>query len=100
MVRENWKGRCWHCGQLLGSADFNRESRCPGCQRASHSCRNCSFYAPGYANDCREPVAEHISDKETANFCDYFEPAENNKDGKGSQDPDNLLQAARDLFDA
>ena len=29
---------------------------------------------PGVANDCREPAAERVADKEQGNFCDYFRP--------------------------
>jgi len=32
----------------------------------------CEFYAPSVAKSCREPVAEEVTDKERANFCDYF----------------------------
>jgi hypothetical protein len=35
-------------------------------------CRNCSFFAPGSHNDCREPGAEPVTDKERANFCEFF----------------------------
>jgi hypothetical protein len=35
-------------------------------------CRNCEFFSPGAYNDCREPSAERVVDKESANFCDYF----------------------------
>ena len=48
---------------------------CPRCSAFLHCCRNCDFYAPGLANDCREPRAEHVVDKEQANFCDWFRPA-------------------------
>ena len=97
-MKNNWSGSCWHCGHSLGEADYARESRCPGCGRASHSCRNCRFHAPGRSNDCLEPVADHVGDKERANFCDYFEPA---KPGTGKQaaSADDLRRAADDLFD-
>ena len=100
MLRENWKGHCWHCNQPLSSANFNRESRCPACKRAVHACKNCKFYKPGYANDCTEPVAEYVTEKDRANFCDYFEPAEVRITGSGRPDPDDLLQAAHELFDS
>lgn len=32
----------------------------------------CEFYDTSVAKSCREPVAEEVSDKERANFCDYF----------------------------
>lgn len=35
-------------------------------------CRNCAYFAPGSHNDCREPAAERVVDKERANFCEYF----------------------------
>jgi len=40
-----------------------------------HCCRNCDFYAPGRTNDCREPNAERVADKDQGNFCDWFRPA-------------------------
>jgi hypothetical protein len=36
-------------------------------------CRNCAFYAAGAYNDCREPCAERVVDKERANFCEFFQ---------------------------
>ena len=32
----------------------------------------CEFYDTSVAKSCREPVAEEVSDKERAHFCDYF----------------------------
>lgn len=93
----NKQGRCWHCGQQLEGGDFNRANRCPGCQKATHACRNCLYYQPGLNNDCREPVAEHVVDKQGANFCDYFEPNPTLKAGQADS-PDYLLSAAEDLF--
>lgn len=29
---------------------------------------------PGASKGCREPMADDIADKESANFCDYFRP--------------------------
>jgi DNA-directed RNA polymerase subunit RPC12/RpoP len=65
-------GLCWHCGQELGALDLGREARCPKCSKAVHACRNCRFFKPGRSNDCLEPIADFVSDKERANFCDYF----------------------------
>jgi hypothetical protein len=33
---------------------------------------HCGFYEAGAFNNCREPQAERVVDKERANFCDYF----------------------------
>ena len=38
-------------------------------------CLNCTFHDPSSYNECREPSAERVVDKEAANFCDYFSSA-------------------------
>jgi hypothetical protein len=90
-------GSCWHCGTTLAAELYRREDRCPQCGKATHSCRNCRWYAPGRPQDCREPLADLVSRKEDPNFCDYFEPDPARPGGTGS-DPDDLLRAAEDLF--
>jgi hypothetical protein len=45
---------------------------CERCGGWVHCCRNCELYAPGLSNDCREPGAERVVDKEQGNFCDFF----------------------------
>jgi hypothetical protein len=32
----------------------------------------CQFYDPKSYNECREPNADRITEKEKANFCDYY----------------------------
>ena len=91
-------GRCWHCGNALQGPDYARENRCPGCQKATHACRNCRFYAPGRANECLEPLVERVVDKERANFCDYFEPSDKISDQGDRTSAEDLLKAAEDLF--
>lgn len=88
-------GRCHHCGQALQDGDYTRENRCPKCMRATHSCRNCRHYRAGMHNDCMEPVAERVTDKGQANFCDYFDPGST---VAAHKDIDALLRAADDLF--
>lgn len=38
------------------------------------SCKNCTWYDTTAANQCREPTAEFVSDKERANFCGMYKP--------------------------
>jgi len=45
---------------------------CPHCGMDVHVCVNCEFYDPSYANSCREPQAERVSDPEARNACEYF----------------------------
>lgn len=67
---------CYHCGtEIHLERRPSRQEVCPNCSAYLHCCRNCTFYDPGAHNQCREPQADWIQDKEAANFCDYFEAA-------------------------
>lgn len=37
---------------------------------------NCAHYDPGAYNACRETQAERVGDRERANRCDYYAPAD------------------------
>jgi hypothetical protein len=68
---------CWKCGQsveLPAGGRVGQRDSCPQCDSDLHSCRNCRFYDPGKHNQCSEPQAEWVRDKEAANYCDYFAP--------------------------
>ena len=91
------QGVCWSCGAELGAADYQREGECSKCRKQTHVCRNCRFYERGRPNDCQEPVAEPVLDKERANFCDYFEPSATAY--RPAPDPAALRAAADSLFD-
>lgn len=91
------EGVCWHCGHTLVAVDYQREGECPQCRRQTHVCRNCRFFEPGRPNDCQEPVADPVSDKQRANFCGYFEPSADAY--RAAADPERLRAAADDLFD-
>jgi transposase len=69
--------RCHGCGVEIGTGEkILRTDECPGCGRDLHACRNCRHYAPSAHNQCLEPVAEWVTDKDRANFCDHFSMAE------------------------
>lgn len=97
-MNPNATGRCWHCGHSLVALDYGRELVCPNCSRATHCCKNCRFYRPGLHNDCQEPVADYVADKERPNFCDYFEPHDQAFAGDTPPSSDELRQRAEDLF--
>lgn len=70
---------------------------CPSCRSDVHVCKNCQFYDPKAYNECREPQAERVSDRERANRCDYFSAGA--KDGvSGASKADQLRAAAEALF--
>jgi hypothetical protein len=67
---------CWKCGADLAalSLPLSRRDECKRCGADLHVCRLCREYDVQVANKCREPVAEEVTDKTRANFCDYFVP--------------------------
>ncbi len=64
---------CFSCGKSLVVVDrVGRGDACPGCGADVHCCRNCQFYDPAAYNECREPVADRVLEKDRANFCEHF----------------------------
>ncbi|MBI3297713.1 MAG: hypothetical protein HYZ75_06090 [Elusimicrobia bacterium] len=68
------EGTCWKCGRALTRGEYGRQEVCPGCAADTRVCRNCLFYDKSMDNECREPAAERVLDKEKGNFCEYFKP--------------------------
>jgi len=68
------KGNCYFCGAEVEFPDkiFSKDT-CPKCKRDLHACVQCRFYEPEAANQCREPMAEFVRDREKRNNCTYFE---------------------------
>jgi hypothetical protein len=56
------------------SLPLTRRDACKQCNADLHVCKLCEFYDLSKAKHCREPIAEEVSDKQRANFCDYFKP--------------------------
>jgi hypothetical protein len=67
---------CWKCGAPLAdlTPPIGRAEYCRACRAEIHVCRMCRFYDTRKANQCAEPIAEPVQNKERANFCGYFEP--------------------------
>ena len=64
---------CAFCKKRLDlDGKVMRADTCPHCGRDLHSCVQCEFYDPFAHNKCREPESEWVSDREKANFCDFF----------------------------
>ncbi|MET0104692.1 MAG: hypothetical protein ABW072_06030 [Sedimenticola sp.] len=96
-MSDNIQGKCWSCGTELGASDYGRETNCLTCGKPTRVCRNCRWYAPGQTNECREPVADRVMEKDKPNYCSFFEPT-GEPVGGASSDQDDLLKAAEDLF--
>jgi hypothetical protein len=93
---------CHHCGREVPvPAKVERTAGCPFCHSDLKCCLNCRLHDPGANNQCREPQAEWVTDKDKSNFCEFFEFLETSPlglpgHGGGSSD----LRRARDSFDA
>ncbi|MGZ6077466.1 MAG: hypothetical protein ACXWK6_06640 [Myxococcaceae bacterium] len=87
---------CGWCGSpldVVGNA-VGRRDTCPRCGHDLHACRQCRHFDPAVAKACKEPFAEVPSDKDEANFCEFFQLGEG---GLTDEDP---LRAAREAADA
>jgi hypothetical protein len=66
---------CWHCGYQIDlrlNGGIGKKDECPNCEADLHVCRNCRFFDPGSENECSEPIAEWVRDKDRANSCEYL----------------------------
>ena len=63
---------CHRCGVEVALERIGVRDVCGKCRAYLHCCRNCEFYERGAHNDCREPNAELVAEKEDGNFCEYF----------------------------
>ncbi len=87
------------CGAKL-DVMFNQLGRrdlCPSCGAELHACVHCRHYDESVAKECKEPFAEVPMDKESANFCDFFQLGEGRARQAGPSKAD-LLSAAEALF--
>lgn len=86
---------CHRCGTLFAlSGKPSRQDACAKCNGWLRSCRNCEFYSPRHKNDCLEPHAEPVVDKDVSNFCELYQP--NQRTGTSAT----ASTAAADPFDA
>lgn len=89
---------CYYCKKnipVLGAFKVTRTEDCPYCTRALHCCKMCKFFDSRVYNECTEPNADRVVDKEKANFCDYFSLREGKPDDVAI---DTLKAAADALF--
>jgi len=88
---------CFSCHKELKVLEpVGRREECPHCRADVHVCKNCQHYDPKAYNECREPQADVVKERDRANYCDFFTP----KKGAHSQqtEKDRLRAAAEALF--
>ena len=72
--------------ELPADLRVGREALCPHCDAHLHACVQCRFYEPTLHNQCLEPEAEQVRDRQKANFCDFYQLAGTARGG-GRSDP-------------
>lgn len=67
---------CWKCGAPLTGVPMplSRLSVCLNCRAELYVCKLCEFHEPKLRQGCLEERAEHVQEKEHANFCEFFRP--------------------------
>ncbi len=87
---------CTFCKNEIEVIDkVGRQDVCTHCQHDLHCCKQCRFYDQTAYNDCNEPQAERVIDKEKANFCEYFVFG---PDAKVSSEKEDTMSKLEDLF--
>lgn len=87
---------CFQCGQVTALTGLvGRRDTCSKCRADQHVCKNCAYYDPRSYNECKEPQADRVVEKERSNFCDYFSPS---SQGTAKDKAAELKAAAEALF--
>ncbi len=97
--------KCYKCNNELSFSVgevVGRSAYCNSCNADIRCCLNCKFYNTSSYNECTEPQAERIVDKEKSNFCDYFSLGENSALNKNNNSvttaKEEALRKLDDLF--
>lgn len=92
------KTKCYSCKNELEfetNSSISRSEECPQCYANIRCCKMCKFYDQSAYNECREPSADRILEKEKSNFCDYFQIGSGSDENDAQKD---ALAAANALF--
>lgn len=64
---------CYNCGWIWTYTSApGRSDSCPQCHADLRVCLNCARYNERAAQQCTEPRAEPVADKDRANYCEWF----------------------------
>jgi hypothetical protein len=93
--------RCHSCLKDLEiKTPVGRREICPFCGSDLHCCLNCVHYNIGAYNDCREPQAERVIEKNRSNFCDFFVFRDGAIDGNRKNPGESVKAKMESLFKA
>ena len=63
--------KCKHSWEF--EPPMGRRDECPSCGLDSRVCLNCRFYDRSAYHECREEQAEWVKEKNSGNFCGFFD---------------------------
>jgi hypothetical protein len=91
---------CFRCGTSLSSLSlpFSRMDQCPDCSIDLRVCKMCVYYDTRAPDHCLEEDAEDVTEKEHANFCEWFKPSESAFDPQQKSAADTAKDALAALF--
>ncbi len=96
--------RCDQCGADLSTMfEISRDTVCPKCQEAMHTCRTCHHFDPSARWECTQPIKERVTKKSAANTCLLFKVRTIRVKDLGSgpaapSTPQDARKALEDLF--
>jgi hypothetical protein len=92
---------CHACSKSLEiKTPVGRREICSFCGSDLHCCLNCAFHETGAYNECREPQAERVIEKNRSNFCDFFIFRDAWTEGKGKDSRESTKTNIASLFKA
>ncbi|HOV90613.1 MAG TPA: hypothetical protein PKW07_07860 [Syntrophorhabdaceae bacterium] len=81
---------CHRCKARIDIEEISFREECPSCKSDLHVCLNCVFYDTTKHNACREPQADHVREKDRANYCEYFRFTESFHKKSGREEAERL----------
>jgi hypothetical protein len=64
---------CFNCQKKLDlPKKIPFRALCDYCSFYQHCCKNCTFYKPGFPNECKIEGTEPVNDRLQMNFCEDF----------------------------
>ena len=90
---------CFQCQTKNSIADkVHFRDECEKCGQDLHVCKQCQHYDTASYNECKEPSADRIVEKEKANYCDFYSARTSSGASSAGTSKSDLLAQAEALF--
>ena len=92
--------KCHYCkNSILITDKMGFDDACPYCGSDLHACLNCEHYDEKAHQQCNEPNADFVSQKEKSNVCPFFTICANHTKKENEDTPTkSFLEKAEALF--